>query len=136
MAGDRATLSKAAADILLAVRFEPRHGSFSDTFRHDPVVTATTEIFLPHLQYLRGDRVVSNGDWDRRSEHHLVLFRYISRVPSTPSRFTARHNERPNLSRLQLGDRGLQVQGVKKRVQLIQSQAYCLIPLRARPIIS
>jgi hypothetical protein len=68
---------RAIAGTLLAVRFEPLRGSFSFTFRHDPVVTAPTEIFIPQLQYPRGYRVVvSDGDWERCREHHLLLYRH------------------------------------------------------------
>jgi hypothetical protein len=68
---------RAVAGTLLTIRFEPRHGLFRFTFRHDPTVTTPTEIFVPALQYPHGYEIaVSDGICERQPESQLLLYRH------------------------------------------------------------
>ncbi len=74
----------------LRMSFERTSGKFEFTFRHDPAVTAPTEIFIPNYQYSKGCRIeVSDGQysWDAtaqkltyhysetQTEHTIRVFR-------------------------------------------------------------
>jgi hypothetical protein len=68
---------RAVAGIPLAMRFDPRRGIFRFTFRHDPAVTAPTEVFVPNLQYAHGYRVeVSDGEAEQYPDRQLVIYRH------------------------------------------------------------
>jgi len=57
--------------------FDLRTREFVLEFRHDPRVTAPTEIFLPRLHYPRGARVeVSDGTYEVREAEQLLVYRY------------------------------------------------------------
>jgi hypothetical protein len=71
-----------------AMRFDPRRKRFRLAFRHDPAITAPTEIFVPRLHYPNGCTVrVSDGTYEldlsaqllrylhttERMEHSVVL---------------------------------------------------------------
>jgi hypothetical protein len=49
------------------------------SFRHDPQVTAPSEVFVPRLQYPNGMRVeVSDGRWKHHPEHQLLIYAHTS----------------------------------------------------------
>ena len=57
--------------------FDLRTREFVLEFRHDPRVTAPTEIFLARLHYPRGARVeVSDGTYEVREAEQLLVYRY------------------------------------------------------------
>jgi hypothetical protein len=59
----------------LTLRFDRRRRTFSYTFKHDPLVSAPTEIYLPELHYPQAPRIwISDGtsDYDQRAS----LLRY------------------------------------------------------------
>lgn len=46
-------------------------------FRHDPVVTSPTEVFVPSLYYWDGFEVaVSDGDWEYDEEQQVLIWRH------------------------------------------------------------
>jgi hypothetical protein len=66
---------QATAGEPLSLAFDYRGGEFVFTFRHDPVVTAPSEIFLPALQYTRGCVIeVSDGDYDYQPEAQVMVY--------------------------------------------------------------
>jgi Glycoside hydrolase family 5 C-terminal domain/Cellulase (glycosyl hydrolase family 5) len=70
---------RAVAGALLSLRFDPHRGTFSFTFRHDPQVTAATEIFIPNLQYPHGYQVkVSDGSFEQYPDRHLGIYRHTT----------------------------------------------------------
>ncbi|MEP7189971.1 MAG: hypothetical protein ABI901_12340, partial [Roseiflexaceae bacterium] len=55
---------RATAGVPLRMRFDQRRRVFEYTFRHDPAVTAPTELFMPNVQYPHGYQVtVSDGTY-------------------------------------------------------------------------
>lgn len=61
----------------LRMEFDLRRRVFELEFRHDPAVTAPTEIFVPSCQYPRGYRVeVSDGSYEVRPESQLLIYRH------------------------------------------------------------
>jgi hypothetical protein len=69
--------ARATAGEPLKMSFDRRSGRFELVFRHDPKVTAPTEIFVPALQYPHGFKVeVSDGEFEAREEEQLVAYRH------------------------------------------------------------
>lgn len=59
----------------LRLRFYVSTGNFEYSFRHDPAVSAPTEIFVPNLQYPDGYRVIiSDGRYEVDQEAQLVRY--------------------------------------------------------------
>jgi hypothetical protein len=70
---------RAVAGTLQALRFDPRRGVFVCTFRHDPQVTAPTEIFIPTLQYPHGYQVkVSDGSFEHYPDRQLGVYHHTA----------------------------------------------------------
>jgi len=71
-----------AAGDPLRMSFDLHTRQFEFAFRHDPQVSAPTEIFVPELQYpprqqAPGYRVeVSDGEWEAQPEEQLLLYRH------------------------------------------------------------
>ncbi|HEY9593485.1 MAG TPA: hypothetical protein VHE79_03350, partial [Spirochaetia bacterium] len=64
------------------VDFDYRRGVFTLELRHDPAVTAPTEIFLPACHYGKGCSVtVSDGTWELLPDGETLLYRHD---PSKP----------------------------------------------------
>ncbi len=61
----------------LRLRFDFETGSFRFRFRHDPRVTAPTEIYLPQLHYPHGVRVtVSDGSFELDAARQRLIYRH------------------------------------------------------------
>ncbi len=68
---------QATAGEPLSMRFERTSGRFTFTFRHDPRVSAPTELFVPRSHYPRGCAVaVSDGSWVTDGERQIVAYRH------------------------------------------------------------
>ncbi len=68
---------RAVAGEPLRMAFDLRRRIFEFEFRHDPQVTAPTEIFVPALQYPRGYRVeVSDGMVERDPLRQTLIYRH------------------------------------------------------------
>jgi hypothetical protein len=68
---------RAVAGEPCAMRFDHRRGKFTLTYRHDPRVTAPTEVFVPAYQYPRGYRVsVSDGSFSIDRDRNIVAYRH------------------------------------------------------------
>ena len=60
---------------LLKASFNPFRRSFKMKFRHDPSITAPTEIFVPNYQYPHGYSVkVSDGRYEIKRSQQLMLY--------------------------------------------------------------
>ncbi|MGA2766561.1 MAG: cellulase family glycosylhydrolase [Spirochaetia bacterium] len=65
-----------AGEVVLA-RFDMGRRVFELAFRHDPRVTAPTEIFIPRLQYPDGFLVeVSDGEWRTGPDRQVLEYRH------------------------------------------------------------
>jgi len=61
----------------LRMSFDLRSRTFELEFRHDPAVTAPTEIFLPRLHYPHGGVVqVSDGEYELREAEQMLIYRH------------------------------------------------------------
>jgi len=61
----------------LRLKFDVRRRRFEFTFRHDPDVTAPTEIYLPDIQYPQGCHVqVSDGTFELHSEQRMLIYHH------------------------------------------------------------
>ncbi|MEA4909779.1 MAG: cellulase family glycosylhydrolase [Anaerolineaceae bacterium] len=86
--GGRA-LSAAVRPYAVCTAGEPLHMAFERsgrlfrfTFRHDPGVTAPTEIYVPDFHYGAGVQVhVSDGDWQYRPETQTLVYRHTLQQP-------------------------------------------------------
>jgi hypothetical protein len=59
------------------MHFDRRSHVFDFAFRHDPAVSAPTEIFVPRFQYAHGYEVsVSDGTFDVVSEAQTLVYRH------------------------------------------------------------
>ncbi len=59
----------------LAMSYDPRRRTFTFSFRHDPDVSAPTEIYLPTLHYPRGCAVeVSDGEFEIDAEAQVLRY--------------------------------------------------------------
>ena len=68
---------RATAGEPLRIAFDLHRRIFDFEFRHDPQVTAPTEIFVPEIQYPGGYRVdVSDGTFDREPARQLLIYRH------------------------------------------------------------
>lgn len=68
---------RATAGEPLRMAFDIKRRIFQFRFRHDPQVTAATEIFVPALQYPRGYRVeVSDGMVERDPVRQTLIYRH------------------------------------------------------------
>lgn len=68
---------RAVAGEPLRMAFNLRRRFFQFEFRHDPGVTAPTEIFVPALQYPGGYRVeVSDGKFEQDRERQRLIYRH------------------------------------------------------------
>jgi hypothetical protein len=66
---------KATAGEPLRLSFDMRRRAFEYTFRHDPSVSAPTEIYLPQYQYPRGCQVeISDGRFELHAEEQALLY--------------------------------------------------------------
>jgi hypothetical protein len=69
--------ARAIAGQPLRMEFDLSRRAFLFEFRHDPKVTAPTEIFVPGYQYPRGYRVfLSDGISEQSAEDQTLLYRY------------------------------------------------------------
>ena len=63
----------------LHLSFDVRKRRLHFTFRHDPAVTAPTEVYIPRSQYPHGCRVaVSDGEWQLDLEEQRLIYRHTS----------------------------------------------------------
>jgi hypothetical protein len=61
----------------LRLHFDPTRRAFEFEFRHDPKVTAPTELFLPDLQYPEGFVVdVTDGSYEFDRSRQMLLYRH------------------------------------------------------------
>jgi glycosyl hydrolase family 5/cellulase (glycosyl hydrolase family 5) len=68
---------RATAGEPLRMRFDQRRRVFEYAFRHDPAVTAPTELFVPNVQYPNGYRVtVSDGTYTIDREAQILRYRH------------------------------------------------------------
>jgi len=68
---------RAIAGVPLRLSFDVKRRVFEFEFRHDPALTAPTEIFVPRLQYGQGFRVeVSDGSVEIDLPRQLVIYRH------------------------------------------------------------
>jgi hypothetical protein len=59
----------------LEMRFDMRSKEFRLTFKHDPVASMPSEIFVPRLQYRDGVQVeVSDGSWEYEAERQMIIY--------------------------------------------------------------
>ena len=65
---------------LLEMSFDSQHKVFRLVFRHDPQVTAPSEVFVPRLQYPSGVPVqVSDGHWELDAERQVLIYAHTQR---------------------------------------------------------
>lgn len=70
---------RAVAGESLRMAFDIRRRVFEFEFRHDPAITAATEIFVPEFQYGDGYHVeVSDGTCERDPARQLLIYRHDS----------------------------------------------------------
>ncbi len=63
----------------LEMSFDARRKVFQLVFRHDPQVSAPSEIFVPGLQYPGGVQVqVSDGRWKHHPEHQALIYAHTN----------------------------------------------------------
>ena len=68
---------RATAGEPLRLRFDPWRHVFEFAFRHDPQLTAPTELFIPNLHYPRGYRVaVSDGRYEANREQQTLVYHH------------------------------------------------------------
>ena len=68
---------RATAGEPLRLSFNIKRRIFEFTFRHDPHITAPTEIFIPHYQYPHGYNVeVSDGIYEMLQEKQVLIYRH------------------------------------------------------------
>ncbi len=73
---------RAVAGEALRMRFDMRRRVFEFEFRHDPAVSAPTEIFVPRLHYPGGYGVhVSDGTFTRLPEAQILQYRHDGGFP-------------------------------------------------------
>jgi hypothetical protein len=59
----------------LHISFDINRRIFKFEFRHDPAVTAPTEIFIPDFQYPGGYKVeVSDGSYEKDAANQLLIY--------------------------------------------------------------
>jgi hypothetical protein len=69
--------ARATAGDPLRMQFDFRTGAFEFAFRHDPQVTAPTEIVVPAFQYPHGYSVqVSDGTYEEKGDEQILLYRH------------------------------------------------------------
>jgi hypothetical protein len=69
--------ARATAGAPLRMHFDLRTRRFEFSFRHDPHVTAPTELFVPRFQYPRGYAVdVPDGTFEEKPDQQLLLYRH------------------------------------------------------------
>jgi len=69
--------ARATAGEPLAMRFKPKSGGFSFTFRHDLQVSAPTELYVPLSHYPNGCRIaVSDGTWTLDRDRQIITYRH------------------------------------------------------------
>ena len=67
--------ARATAGEPLRMSFDVRRRAFTFAFRHDPRVTAPTEVFVPNYQYPQGCRVqVSDGMYQVDREEQVLIY--------------------------------------------------------------
>jgi hypothetical protein len=82
LAGFVRPYARATAGEPLRMSFDRRRGRFEFVFRHDPAATASTEIFVPRLQYPSGYSVsVSDGTFVLDTEAQLLTYRHTDAQP-------------------------------------------------------
>ncbi len=63
----------------LEMSFDARRKVFRLVFRHDPHISAPTEIFIPNLHYPAGVQVqVSDGRWKHHPEHQALIYAHTN----------------------------------------------------------
>jgi hypothetical protein len=74
--------ARATAGEPTRMRFDMKRRVFEYEFRHDPMVSAPTEVFVPRLHYPGGCRVtVSDGSYVLRPETQSLSYRHGTRQP-------------------------------------------------------
>ncbi|HPH96569.1 MAG TPA: cellulase family glycosylhydrolase [Anaerolineaceae bacterium] len=74
---------RATAGEPLRMAFYMASGLFEFEFRHDPAISAPTELFLPKLQYPRGVKVeISDGSASYDPETQLLTYQHTSERPT------------------------------------------------------
>ncbi len=74
--------ARAVAGEPVRMSFARSDGAFELVFRHDPVVDAPTEVFLPSLQYPGGASVtVSDGEFEMHPEAQTLFYRHTRTRP-------------------------------------------------------
>ena len=69
--------ARATAGEPLRMSFDIKQRIFEFTFRHDPHMTAPTEIYVPHFQYPRGYNVeVSDGTYEMLHNWQTLIYRH------------------------------------------------------------
>lgn len=70
---------RAVAGEPLSLSFDYRHGEMEFAFRHDPAVTAPTEIFVPDYGYPNGYAVeVSDGEYTVDRERQTLIYHHTT----------------------------------------------------------
>jgi hypothetical protein len=65
----------------LKMSFDIKRKRFDFTFRHDPAVSAPTEIFVPNFQYPHGIRVsVSDGTFAHDQDQQILTYRHTEQT--------------------------------------------------------
>jgi hypothetical protein len=68
---------RATAGELLNVRFDWEHRVFEFEFKHDPLITAPSEVFVPTYQYPRGFQVeVTDGEYEFNARTQILTYRH------------------------------------------------------------
>jgi len=68
---------RATAGELLRMSFDIKRRVFTVEFRHDPQVTASTEVFIPNLHYPQGYKVeLSDGTYEINREKQTLIYRH------------------------------------------------------------
>jgi hypothetical protein len=68
---------RATAGEPLRMAFDIKRRLFTVEFRHDPQVTASTEVFIPNLHYPQGYKVeVSDGTYEINREKQTLIYRH------------------------------------------------------------
>jgi hypothetical protein len=74
--------ARAVAGIPLRMSFDSRRHEFEFHFRHDPAVTAPTEVFVPGYQYPHGCEVeVSDGSYELDRAAQILRYRHTPARP-------------------------------------------------------
>ena len=82
---------RAAAGEVTRVSFDMKSRVFEMSFRHDPDVSAPSEIFVPRLQYPHGVHAeASDGSFIHDAERQVLEYRHSAALPEHALRLTPR----------------------------------------------